>query len=149
MKNWQRRAIGILTLGGSSVGLAAIVSEVPILQLHGVSLLIVAIFGAVFLYGIAVGVLIIEKTDSSLLLALPLWLAQVPVFQSSWISYGLFTGAKFDILFRSDLNINFEWSGGSHFTFYLNPGDSAAVGVNVLAIMICYLIWKSRDRAFY
>jgi len=146
MKNWQGRAIGVLTLGGSAIGLAAIVTEVPISTLQGLTLLIVAVFAVVFVYGIAVGVLIIEKAEKSLSLALPFWLAQVPVFQSAWITYGLYTGAKFDVLFGSDLNINFVWSGGAHFTFYLFPGDAAAVGVNVVAIVVCYMIWKNRTR---
>ena len=144
MKNWRERIIGVLTLGGSAIGLAAIVSEVPILTLRGLSLLIIATFAVVFIYGIVVGVLVIEKAEKSLLLALPFWLAQVPVLQSAWITYGLYTGAKFDILFGSDLNINFVWSGGTHFTFYLFPGDAGAVGVNVVAIAISYMIIRNQ-----
>ena len=148
MKNWRGRAIGVLTLGGSAIGLAAIVSAVPISTLRGLSLLIVAVFAVVFVYGIVVGVLILEKAEKSLSLALPFWVAQVPVFQSAWITYGLYTGAKFDILFGSDLNINFVWSGGAHFTFYLFPGDPGAVGVNVVALVVCYMISKNRREVF-
>ena len=148
MNIWQGRIVGVLTLGGSAIALAAIVSGVPILTLRGLTLLIVSIFAVVFVYGIVVGVLIIEKAEKSLPLALPFWLAQVPVFQSAWLSYGLYTGAKFDVLFQSDLDISFVWSGGAHFTFYLFPGDAAAVGVNVVAILVCYMIWKNRKRRF-
>jgi hypothetical protein len=147
MNKWQRRAIGILTLGGSSVGLAALLAHVSVSKLHGISLLISTIFAATFVYGITVGVLIIEEKGNSLSLALPFWLAQVPVFQSAWISYGLFTGAKFDILFLSDLTINYELSGGANFSLYLFPEQSTAVGVNVVAIIVCYLISKNRRRA--
>ena len=146
MKIWQRRVIGLLTLGGSSVGLAAIALETPNSQLQGLTLVIIVLFAIVFLYGIAIGVLIIENDDKSMQLALPFWLAQLPVFQSAWISYGLYTGAKFDILLQSDFNIKFELFGGARFTFYLFPGDSTAFGVNVVAVYISYLIWKNRRR---
>lgn len=147
MRKWQRRAVGILTLGGSSVGLAAIASEISFSQLAPLSLVVVAMFAALFCFGIAVGVLIVEDTHDALSLALPFWLAQIPAFQSPWISYELFTGAKFTILFQSALTINFEWAGGSHFNLYLFPGDPGAIGVNIVAIVVSVWIWKNRNTA--
>ena len=145
MTDWKRRAIGILTLGGSSVGLAAIASGIAISQLRGLSLLIVVVFAAVFIYGIAIGLLIIEKVDKSMRLALPFWLAQVPVFQSEWVSYGLYTGLKFDVLFQFSLDIRFEWSGGAQFSFFLFPGDPGVVGANLVAVFVSYTVWKNRS----
>ena len=147
MKIWLRRSIGVLTLGGSAVGLAAIVSEVPITQLQGLSLVIVSMFAAFFIYGLVIGVLIIENSENSLVLALPFWLVQIPAITTPWISYALFTGAKFDILFQPNLDINFEWAGGARFNFYLFPDASMAIGANVLAVLISYLIWTHRERA--
>jgi len=147
MKTWQRRTIGALMLGGSSIGLAAIASEIPITQLGGVFLMIVVAFVVLFVYGIAVGVLMIENAVGARALALPFWLAQIPVIQSAWISYGLYTGAKVDVLLKSDFDIGFVWSGGAQFSFYLLPGDSGAVGVNLVAAVVSYLLWKNRSAA--
>ena len=139
--------MGVFTLGGSSIGLAAIASEISFSQMAAMSLVLFALFAVLFCFGIAVGVLIIEETRDALSLALPFWLAQIPVFQSPWLSYALYTGAKFTILFESDIDIHFEWAGGSYFNFYLFPGASGAIGVNIVAIVVSYWIWKNRDAA--
>ena len=147
MKNWQRRVIGILTLGGSSAGLGAIATEVPISEIGGFSLLIFAVFSVVFLYGIAVGVLILENAENSLGFALPFWLAQIPVIQFPWVSYRLFTGAKFDIVYLSNHSIDLAWSGGSRVTFLLNTSTDWAIGANVVAIVVSYFIWNVRSES--
>lgn len=144
MNIWLRRTVGVLTLGGSSVGVAAILSQISISQLHGLNFVFIAVFFAVFIFGIAVGALLIENTDNSVPLALPFWLIQVPILKTAWISYGFYTGAKFDIVLESDLTISYVLSGGANFSLYLFPADGTAVGVNVVAIVMGYLLWKHR-----
>ena len=148
MKDWQRRTIGVLTLGGSAIGLVAIFTNIPLFQVDKISLAIVSVFILLFLYGLYVGVLTLESRDSAYSLLLPFWVAQVPVVQSHYFSYGLYTGVKFDVLLKSNADLGFEWSGGAHFTFQLFPGDSLAIGANVAAIVVVSMIWKNRRRAF-
>ena len=143
MSKWKGRIIGVMTLGGSAIGLAAILQESPNWTTYGISMFIFMAFAIVFVYGIVAGVLIIERTERATALALPFWLAQIPVIQSPLITYGLFTGAKFDILIQSGLDIGLTWSAGSSFSFYLLSGNPFAIGVNVVAIGVCYLILKN------
>lgn len=138
---WKPRAIGVLTLGGSATGLAVMAAQGLGAAAGGLTLAIVAAMCAVFTYGMVVGVLILERNEKSFLLALPFWIAQIPVFESPLLSYALFTGAKFDIVLRADHTVNLEWAGGAHFALLLNSSNGWAVGVNVVAIVVGFMVW--------
>lgn len=148
MKLWQRRVIGVLMLAGSASGLAIIVLTVSRLQLDPATGLIFLAFFAVFVYGIVVGVLMLRQHRSGSALALPFWLLQIPVLQSKWLTYELFTGLKVDVLFWQDpdLKLAFNFQFGAQFEFYIGAGSEFAAGINVIAIFIAWLLWKEAVR---
>lgn len=136
-------------LGGSSVGLAFTVTGAASTTLQGITLFILLFFLAAYVYGIVVGLMVIEEAERSLSLAFPFWAAQIPTVHSGWISYSLFTGAKIDVLLASDWDMQFAWSVGSRFSFFLlSASETVAVGVNVFALGVCYVIWKQQMRTF-
>ena len=148
MDAWQRRTIGVLTLGGSAVGFTAIIDRVPILEMRGISLVIVGVFAAFFVSGLIIGLFLIEGKKKTLPLAMAFWVAQIPVVSAPFVRYDLFTGTKLDITLSPGLTLNFKWGGGAEFNFNLFQGDSLAIGLNVVAAVIAVLLWRAWKRAF-
>lgn len=142
MPSWRRRIIGIFTLGGSSIGLTFTLTEFGGDRLPVIWLIILAVFVVIYAVGLVAGVLILENDKRMSAIAFPFWAIQVPVISSPWISYGMFSGAQFNVLITAAPDIQFFWAAGSVFTFALFQDVPFAAGANIVAILVCIALVK-------
>ncbi|MEX0706756.1 MAG: hypothetical protein WD078_02240 [Woeseia sp.] len=146
MKSWQRRTIGILTLGGAATGITIVLSQMVQSQLSIGAFIVSSIFLAICGLGIAAGVFVLEDDDRANQFAIPFWLLQVPVLSSAWISYEMSTGARFNVLINSGLDFRVIWGVGSQFSLYLFPEAPLNIGVNAIAIVVCLALVRARSK---
>ena len=145
MKKWQRRTVGILTLGGSGAGLVIVLGQIfgTSVATIGFAILMVALI--LFAIGIAAGVLVLENHKLARTLALPFWAIQIPAISTPWVTYEFSSGARFNFLLAQGGNINFTWAAGSQFSFYIGQHSAVALGVNILAIAVFWVLFDDVD----
>jgi hypothetical protein len=146
MKNWQRRTLGCLALGGGAVGLAAIFgvlfTDQPI-----ASKIIVLLSLPLYAWGIWCGVQMLEQHPSALRSNFWFWAIQIPVLQSSVLSYLFSSGLLVGLWLQfAPSNINFLTWVGSRFELTINQPKPLALGFNVVALAISFFIWRLRRR---
>ena len=136
MKTWQRRTIGILTLGGSATGFVIVLQE--LFNGAGDNYWLIILLAALILYGfgVFVGVMIFEDHDRMRQFALPFWALQIPYLTSAWLSFEFSSGARFILALTEGASIEFYGGAGSRFSFYLANGAPFSIGVNFVAIVI-------------
>lgn len=145
MELWQRRGIGILTLGGGAIGVALGV-QLILSNSSPVAWFFCAVFVAVYSWGVWCGLRFLEGDDSSVRSVLKYWMLQVPSFGSPFLGYVMTSGfhatVSFQILppcFSGNLLL------GSSFKYSLmQAGTPWSIGVNVFALVIS--IWLFRIR---
>lgn len=142
MKRWQRRTLGILDIGGGSLGIAISVMQVAQTG-WSFSQLILALAIAMYAWGVACGVALFEDSPRAEHANFWFWLVQVPILTSPLASY-LFTSGAFALV-----KINFWPPGyaanamiGSQFNFSFNSSAPWGIGVNLLALGICWWLWR-------
>jgi hypothetical protein len=146
MKNWQRRTLGCLALGGGAVGLAVIFSalftEQPI-----ASKIIVLFSSPLYAWGIWCGVQMLEQQPGALCSNFWFWSIQIPILQSSVLSYLFSSGLLIGLWFQfAPLKINFLAWAGSRFEFTINQPKPLALGFNIVALAVSFFIWRLRRR---
>lgn len=143
MKSWQRRAIGVLTLGGGAIGIMAAIT-LFFARENLIEWTLCLAFLAVYAWGIWCGIKLLEGLPGSERSTLNYWLVQIPTFGSPVLGYFLSSG------FHATVTLQiypFEFSGnfllGSTFNYsLLQIGQPWFVGVNLFAAFLAW--WLSR-----
>ena len=136
VNTWQRRVLGILTLGGSSIGMLNASNQLS--NADG-SLNLVASAGLlVFAWGLFCGTRILEGAAKSFATSTLFWLLQVPLVQTAAVSYLFTSGAYGAVSIVLDpagprLNFQLQIASGLHFALG-SPTDVSAIGINWLAL---------------
>lgn len=145
MKAWQRRILGILTLGGGILGLVTSVTMLlssanPIVW--GFCLFFIALYA----WGVWCGIRIFEKDATARGCTLKYWIIQIPTFSSPFLGYAFVSGFHLTPsiqLAPFAFNINFWF--GSTFTYSLMQSNKPwLLGVNVFAVAV--VIWLARQK---
>lgn len=143
MTLWQRRTLGILTLGGGAVGvtvtLTALLATASVL-----TWIIIIAFAAIYAWGTWIGLQLIESQPKAEHSALTYWILQVPVLGSPVVSYQFANGfLAIASLQLAPVKLNGHAMIGSQFNFALLQLQSPwLVGVNLFALGVCW--WLAR-----
>lgn len=142
MKRWQRRTLGLLDIGGSSLGITVALMQAWQTE-STLGLLLVGIALAMYVCGMACGVALFEHHPRAERANFWFWLVQVPIISSPLISY-MFTAGAFALV-----RVNFWPFGysanamlGSQFNFTLGTQVPWGIGVNAVALFICWWLWR-------
>ena len=144
---WLRRLIGILTLGGASVGVIAVIAGSFWTAPQPSTLLPGIVFLIAYVVGILIGTLLLEGHSASLKFAIPYWLAQIPVVSTYLVTYNFSTGASVNISMGGNTQIFYGWLLGSTFNFGMLSDVTFAIGINVVAIFIAFLLMRFSSEA--
>src|SRR5688500_2703833 len=109
MKLWQRRTLGILTLGGGAVGLAAALTLL-LTRSNPIEWLFCIGFIAIYAWGVWCGVRLLEAQPGAERSTLKYWLIQIPAFGSPIFGYSLTSGFHTTValqIFPLKINANF------------------------------------------
>lgn len=138
MKLWQRRTIGILTLGGSFVGVVLAFGELVSSDRPILSRLVVLAFVGLYAWGVWCGARLLEGADRAIHANRIFWAIQVPYLMSPIAGYFFAAGAVlFLTLQPSRLQFGFSCLFGSKFDMSLLQFDRPfVIGANVFALAI-------------
>lgn len=131
-----------MTLGGSATGFTVTITQFVGGDFPAFTMLVFAAFLLVYAYGVVAGVLVLENHKRMTACAFPFWAIQAPVLSSSWITYSLFSGAQLNLLITGEPMIQLVWGAGASFMFVLFQGAPFAIGVNLVAIIVCVALVK-------
>lgn len=144
MKTWQRRTVGILTLGGGAIGFAA-ASTLLFARSNPLEWVFCLAFLALYAWGIWCGTKMLEGLPGAERSSLVYWLAQIPSFSSPVIGYFFSSGFHTVVSLQFspwDVTINFLL--GSTFSYALMQEEqSLSIGVNVFALAVTW--WLARE----
>lgn len=146
MKDWQRRVLGSLALGGGAIGLTAIFGALLTDQ-PTASKILVLLSLPLYAWGIWCGLQMIERHPGALRSNFWFWAIQIPVLQSSMLSYLFSSGVIVGLWTQFDpVKLNFLAWLGSRFEVSINQPRPLALGVNVVALVVTFFIWRLRRR---
>lgn len=134
-RNYADWLLTILTVGGGTAGVVSCVTALG--QVHSVSEAVA--LGSLFLFyaiGMGGGVVRKEYPQRGFKLCQIFFLAQIPVFQTSSISYHISALFSYAITFSpQQLDLTFSWFFGSDWEFSISKNvTSSFYGVNVIPI---------------
>lgn len=146
MKLWQRRIVGVLTLGGGSVGVTA---ALPLLlaRSNPIEWLFCIGFIVIYAWGAWCGVRLLENRPGAERSAAKYWLIQIPAFGSPILGYFLSSGFHITVVlqafpFKIDGNVFL----GSTFNYSLMQiGKPWFIGINVFAAAVAW--WLTREAS--
>jgi hypothetical protein len=140
MKIWQRRLLGILSIGGGGTGFTiTLVSALG--QRTLMAWVLCAVFLGLFAWGIWCGVRVLEAHPDAVRSLRRFWIAQVPVIATPWVSYTLACGFHATVRLKlAPLAFDANFALGSTFNGSLLQYDPPTqLGVNLFALAI--VIW--------
>lgn len=143
MKLWQRRGIGILSLGGGAIG-AALGLQLILSRGHPVEWVICLAFIAIYVWGVWCGTKLLEGDDQALRPLLKYWALQVPTFGSPILGYFLESGFHATVSFQFwPPHISGNMVIGSSFNYSLmQAGTPWSIGVNVFALVVSVWLYR-------
>lgn len=139
MKLWQRRTLGILSIGGGCIGITA---ATGLLASQNLWLNNAFIIMAILLYawGLWCGAMLYEGREDWLNKNLIFWAIQIPSFSSPYFSYAFSSGAEFINtigLQSSNDRLDYSFQLGSHFKYnVIDANEPVSVGVNLFAVIV-------------
>jgi hypothetical protein len=147
MKLWQRRMIGILTLGGGSVGVAAALTLL-LTRSNPIEWLFCIGFMVIYVWGVWCGVRLLEGQPDAEKSATKYWLIQIPAFGSPIFGYFLSSGFHATITLQIfPLKINGNFLLGSTFNYSLmQAGSPWFIGFNLFAVAITWWLARKASR---
>lgn len=144
MQTWLHRTLGILALGGSAVGCTIILTTLLSDQPTS-SKVILLLFLPIYIWGVWCGLKMLERHPGAIGANLVFWAIQVPVLQSTAVTYLLSSGMLGGIWFQvSPAKITALGWLGSRFEFSINQPKPLAIGLNFVAAGICTVLWRAR-----
>jgi hypothetical protein len=138
MKDWQRRILGVLALGGSFLGLALGISLAFAPGTSVLARLFCLPFIGLYCWGVWCGLRMIEEPDAALRSNRIFWALQIPYFMSPIAGYFFASGSLIFVTFRPhDLNFGALWRLGSQFEYSLLQLDKPlTIGINLFALAV-------------
>lgn len=147
MKTWQRRTIGILTLGGGAVGVSALLAHLlsrsnPVEWLLGSAAL------AIYIWGIWCGTRLLEAREGAEESAMKYWLVQVPSVMSPLFGWFLAGGFHFTVALQVfPLKLHWNTQLGSAFNYSIfNSSAPWWLGINFAAVAVVYVLYRAATR---
>jgi hypothetical protein len=144
MKPWQRRILGILAVGGGSLGTG--ISVIALIRATRViEWLTYIVFSCLYAWGVWCGVKLLEGQPDAEMHNRRFWLIQVPAFSSPLVGYSMFCGFHATLsLDLTPLGFNANFHAGSQFNLSLLQWEQPlSLGVNVFALGI--FLWMARQ----
>ncbi len=140
MNKWLRAILLLIQIGGGALGVFIIGRVLLQANQTPATVMFNAAFLVVFAFGILAGMALIKRPGLGLGMSLIFQGIQIPLFASPAVSYNMFSGAFFNVYWYEH-----GWGAdfailASRFYFYLNPGESLFVGVNILALVLFLLL---------
>lgn len=143
MEIWQRRALGILTIGGGAVGVTNCIALYFNLNKTLEILFVLAAIG-IYAWGLWCGMQLLEKQAGSERLVLKFWAIQIPSFGSPIAVYILTSG------FQIGLSLQFSpfmskwrlWLGSSFKFSLLQSSEPWFIGINVFAVAVVWWLYR-------
>jgi hypothetical protein len=147
MKLWQRRIFGVLALGGGFLGLSLTLMQ--LFKASGVlNAAILLPFAGLYAWGIWCGLQIIEDGYDALRVNQIFWALQIPLLTSPIFSYSFASGALFYVSMQPfDLKCSFDMDFGSQFAVSLFQDKPVAIGINVFAAYMSYVLTRHIRKA--
>lgn len=138
MKDWQRRVLGVLALGGSFLGIALGVSLALAPGASFLARFFCIPFIGLYCWGVWCGLRMIEEPDTALRSNRIFWALQIPYFMSPIAGYFFASGSLLFVTFRPyDLNFGALWRLGSQFEYsLLQPDKPLTIGINLFALAV-------------
>ena len=144
MLSVARRLVGATTIGASSVGIAFVLLQTGQLFFSQFSVFLVTLSLIIFVYGIVVGVMVLESSTNWQRWALPYWLIQLPVLYLPIVTYQIALGPYF-IVFVDGTALRFNVGAGASVLFEVQSAEGTAYGVNLIAVLIVlFLVYDDR-----
>ncbi|GAB3255775.1 hypothetical protein [Chitinimonas naiadis] len=142
MKNWSRRLIGVLGIAGGITAVAVIGAQA--LAVPGLLMkLVMMLYIFVALWGIYVGILLIERDQRADRQNFYFWLCQVPIVFLPGIGHKLGIGAFFFLWLEFPIRANFFVGLGANLQFRLfRIEPPVAIGVNIVALALAIWFWR-------
>ena len=147
MELWQRRTIGILTLGGGAVGIASVLTLL-LSRTNPIEWIFCLAFIALYAWGVWCGVKLLESQVGSERSTFRYWLIQIPTFGSPVFGYFLSSGFHTTVFLQiAPLKLNASFLLGSTFSYsLLQRGQPWIIGVNVFAAAVAWWLARSVPR---
>lgn len=143
MKQWQRRALGILALGGGAVGISAFLALI-MTRSNPLEWFFCSLFILLYAWGVWCGVRLLERQPGSERSMLKYWLIQIPAFGSPYLGYFMASGFHATVALQLDplkFNGNFMFGSTANYSL-LQPEQPWFIGVNLFALGIAW--WLRR-----
>jgi hypothetical protein len=126
LKVWQRRFVGILSLGGGALG-AALALQLMFSSDNALGGVACLLFAATYGWGMWCGVRLLEAQAGASRSAFWYWLIQVPAFGSPFAGYFLTSGFHVTaLLFLSPLKLSGAFLLGSTLQYSIMQPEQAA-----------------------
>lgn len=147
MKQWQRRTIGILTLGGGVTGVTVLLSHV-LGTSHPVAWVLGMIGIGLYAWGTWCGVRLLEASPGAEELTMRYWMLQIPSVSTPVFGFFLSGGFHFTLgLQVAPLNLQWTTRIGSVFNYsLLNFSAPWSLGVNLAAVAVVYFLNRQITR---
>ena len=136
-------ALGVLGIGGAAWGLFAIAFYLAGGWPSVLSIILIGVVAAVYVFGAYAGVLALRRTPGWLRKNIVFWVFQVPLLSSPIISYSLASGGLFTVWlqFLPYFRVGANFFLGSTFTVNLFSKGPVVLGANLLALgVVLYLL---------
>ena len=143
MKLWQRRTLGILTLGGGAIGAAAALT-VLFTRSNPVEWLFCLAFIALYAWGVWCGARLLEQQPGAERSTVKYWLIQIPSFSSPIFGYFLASGFHTTVSLQiAPFKANANFLLGSTFNYSLLQSEQPwFIGINIFAVAVAW--WLAR-----
>jgi hypothetical protein len=133
------RLVSVVFISGGTLGVLAIM---PALQsVHGIGEpVLLVVFTALYIVGIAEGVMLLEKKQLHSNLVTFLLLLQVPIIRTYPISFDYSSFMFASVTFTKLFSYNFEYSFGSQWSisFFTTP-SVPGIGINFFPLVVMFL----------
>lgn len=141
--------IAALTLAGAVVGIFVSVRETAAGNIAGIGWPVTAIFFLLYCSGIVAGSSLLRGHAYGGAVALPFWIAQLPVVYSPAFAYYFGAGASLYVTVGARGSFSFDWFIGTHFGVFAGQPSASAIGVNVVAAIVVqqlYVLLRTGKR---
>ncbi|WMW80081.1 hypothetical protein RF679_15715 [Undibacterium cyanobacteriorum] len=143
MELWQRRGIGILSIGGGAIGVAAGL-QLILSRSNPIEWIFCLAFIAIYAWGVWSGTKFLEGDDRALRPLLKYWALQVPTFGSPILGYLLASGFNATVTYQFwPSRISGNMMLGSSFNYSLmQEGTPWSIGVNLFALVVTVWLYR-------
>lgn len=130
----------ILTLAGAAVGLLTSARQALAGEISGIGWPVTAVFVLLYAIGLVAGAMLLRDSGGARALALPYWIAQIPVLSSGLLSYYFGAGINVYVTVGAAGQVAMNWFIGAHFGVSVGTVVAGAIGLNLGAVIVVALL---------